>query len=86
MEGRDTNKWLRPRYGDIEGSESNYGCIRYHNATGAISGWLQFKMVKISIELLRNGSGCEPKQGGQKCSWIRWLSTVKAKYKQTNWK
>ncbi len=78
MEGRGTNKWLRPRYGDIEGSESNYGCIRYHNATGAISGQLQFEMVEISIELLRNGFGCEPKQGEQKHSWIRWLKYSKA--------
>jgi len=59
MEGRGTNKWLRPRYGD---SESNYGCIRYHNATGAISSWLQFEMVEISIELLINGSGCAKAQ------------------------
>ncbi len=38
----------------MEGSESNYGCIRYHNATGAISGLKQFKMVKLLIECVRN--------------------------------
>ena len=56
MEGRGTNKWLRPRYGDIEGSESNYGCIRYHNATGAISGLKRFKMVELLIECVGNVS------------------------------
>ena len=57
MEGRGINKWLRPRYGDIEGTcESNYGCIRYHNATGAISGLKRFKMVELLIECVGNVS------------------------------
>ena len=56
MEGRGTNKWLKLRYGDIEGSESNYGCIRYHNVTGAISGLKRFKMVELLIECVGNVS------------------------------
>src|SRR6266545_1386635 len=70
-------EYQKPMSNPLLCTKSNYGCIRYHNATGAISGWLQFEMVEISIELLRNGSGCELKQGGQKHSWIRWLKRSK---------